>query len=57
MNSAQDISDLKPPALSGVLVCDAVMLREGSVGKHNLITSALAGGHPTTLVKTVKGKK
>jgi len=41
MNSAQDISDLKPPALSGVLVCDAVMLREGSVGKHNLITSAL----------------
>jgi hypothetical protein len=57
MNSAQDISDFKPPALSGVLVCDALMLREESMGKHNLTTSALAGGHPTTLVKTVKGRK
>jgi hypothetical protein len=57
MNSARDISDFKPQALSGVLVCDAVILRERSVGMQNLTTSALAGGHPTTLVKKVKGRK
>jgi hypothetical protein len=57
MNSARDISDFKPPALSGVLVCDAVILRERSVGMQNLTTSALAGGHPTILVKKLKGRK
>jgi hypothetical protein len=52
MNSAQDISDFKPPALSGVLVCDALMLREGSAAAdRKSTTSTLAGGHPRTLVK------
>jgi hypothetical protein len=57
MNSTQDISGLKPRALRGILVCDALMLREGSVGTmRKLTTSDMASGHPTSLVK-IKGSK
>jgi hypothetical protein len=57
MNSPQDISDLRPRALSGVLVCDALMLRDGTVGINPKLTaSVLADGHRVILVD-IKGKK
>jgi hypothetical protein len=57
MNSAQDILDLKPRALSGVLVCDALMLRGGTIGSYpTQISSLLADGHRVILVNT-KGRK
>ena len=34
MNSAQNISDLNPLELSGILVCDALMLRDGIVASN-----------------------
>jgi hypothetical protein len=57
MTSTQDIADLKPPALRGVLVCDALMLRDGIVGRNPKRTdSLLASGDRMTQVK-VKGRK
>lgn len=52
MNTIQDISGLKNPReLSGVLVCDALMRRDGIVGSNPKRTaSVLASGHRTTQV-------
>jgi hypothetical protein len=52
MNSAQNIPGLeKPRELSGVLVCDALMLRDGIVGSNpKRTTSVLASGYRTSQV-------
>jgi hypothetical protein len=52
MNTAQDISDIRPWELRGVLVCDALLLRDGIASSNPKATaSVMASGHPTTLVK------
>jgi hypothetical protein len=47
MNSTQNIPGLRNPReLSGVLVCDALMLRDGIVGSNPKRTASVeAGGH------------
>ena len=56
MNSALDISDLKPRELSGILVCDALVLRDGIVGSNPKAIASVADGHVVILADT-KGTK
>ena len=56
MNSTQCIRGLQNSReLGGVLVCDALMLRDGIVGSNPKRTaSILAGGHPQNQVTRYK---
>lgn len=52
MNSALDISDLKPRELSGIIVCDAKVLRDGMLGSNPEATASVADSHGVILVNT-----
>ena len=56
MNSALDISDLKPRELSGILVCDALMLRDRIVVNNPKAIASVADSHIVILADT-KGTK
>lgn len=56
MNSALDISDLKPRELSGIIVCDALVLRDGMLGSNPEAMPSAAHSHGVILVDT-KGIK
>jgi hypothetical protein len=52
MNPTHDISDLRPGELKGVLVCDALMLRDEVVGINPKRTASVeATGHSLNKVK------
>lgn len=56
MNSVLDISDLKPRELSGILVCDALVLRDEIARCNRKAIASVADSHIVILADT-KGTK